>query len=77
MKPTSYALDVADGIIGLAQGLEALAKNLRRDATLVRQGQYLPDFAVAMARNTKYRVDDLLDTELPETTYGFDYNRTP
>lgn len=58
--------DVADGLIGIAQGLERLAKRLKHDAALVRQGRYLADFAFSSGRNVRYSVIELVDVELPD-----------
>lgn len=60
------AEEVADGLIGIAQGLEMHARRLKENATQVRKGQYLADFAWHDGRNTIYKVKALVDGELPE-----------
>lgn len=57
--------EVADGLIGIADGLRDLEQKLRRAARMVRAGQYLADFAHADGRNVAYRVQELIREELP------------
>ena len=58
--------EVADGLIGIAQGLEKLAARMREYARQARKGQYLADFAYASGRDVRYAVQRLVDGELPE-----------
>ena len=60
--------EVADGLIGIAQGLEKLARRMKEHAQQVRKGQYLADFAFASGRDVRYAVQRLVDGELPEPT---------
>ena len=58
--------EVADGLLGIAQGLDKLAARMRENARQVRKGQYLADFAFASGRDVQYAVKQLVDGELPE-----------
>ena len=66
MNDRELRATVADGLIGIAQWLEAEAKRLKRDAKLVRAGSYQPDFAACAGRNVRYRIVDVIETELHE-----------
>lgn len=58
--------EVADGLLGIAQGLEKQARRMREYAGQVRRGEYLADFAYASGRAVAYNVGELVKNELPE-----------
>lgn len=64
-KPLKPA-ELADAMISVAQDLERAAKELKKDATNLRKGHYLPSFAFAFTRSKRYRVAEALDQYLPE-----------